>query len=98
MDIVYFGKHSEAKKKNPPTYRFRVLTCQEAKALGSGSRVWVEMNDRTLAEVRVTSVQTWKTRPGNVDVHVKYGLRDFAVYYVRNEQWSRYPIYMEVQG
>jgi hypothetical protein len=34
--------------------------------------------DGTPMRARVTSVKTWKTRPGEVIVNVKHGLYDYA--------------------
>ena len=59
------------------------MTLQEAKSLTSGSMVHHTSKknaDGTPMRARVTSVKTWKTRPDAVEIHVKHGLYDYAVF------------------
>lgn len=56
------------------------LTLEAAKNLRSGDELWVrnEFNARKQPyRVRVTSVKTWKTRPNEILVGVKYGLYNY---------------------
>jgi hypothetical protein len=69
--------HSERNKKNPKQHTCELLTLEDYKALSSGSRVYFVSRFGTLAQAKVTSVKTWKTRPGDVDVNLKYGLYEF---------------------
>jgi hypothetical protein len=59
------------------------MTVAEAKGLTHGA--YVHLHDRfnadgTCMRARVTSVKTWKTREDAVEVHVKHGLYDYAVF------------------
>ena len=59
------------------------MTLSEAKSLTSGSyinHVTKKNHDGTPMRARVTSVKTWKTRPNEVRVSVKHGLRDYATF------------------
>lgn len=59
------------------------MKLDEAKMLKPGDMV--HHISRTNADgspmrARVTSVKTWKTRPLAIEVHVKHGLYDYAVF------------------
>lgn len=59
------------------------MTLDEAKSLRHGEMVHHVSRknaDGTPMRARVTSVKTWKTRPNEVEVHVKHGLYDYAVF------------------
>jgi hypothetical protein len=70
------------KKLTPVTYE--TLTLEEAKKL-SGHTLFCLVSDGRvgtrlgIARAKVTSVHVWKTRPGNADIHMKYGLYDYFV-------------------
>jgi hypothetical protein len=57
------------------------MTLEQAKRLAAGSyvhHVTKKNADGTPMRAKVTSVKTWKTRPDEILVNVKHGLRDFA--------------------
>jgi len=59
------------------------MNINEAKALKNGDmihHVSRKNADGTPMRARVTSVKTWKTRPYDVEVHVKHGMYDYAVF------------------
>ena len=59
------------------------MTLDEAKSLRHGEMVHhvsKKNADGTPMRARVTSVKTWKTRPNEVEVHVKHGMYDYAVF------------------
>jgi hypothetical protein len=59
------------------------MNINEAKALKNGDMVHHVSRknaDGTPMRARVTSVKTWKTRPDDVEVHVKHGMYDYAVF------------------
>jgi hypothetical protein len=59
------------------------MNVSEAKGLHVGAAVHLHDRfnaDGTPMRARVTSVKTWKTRPEEVEVHVKHGMYDFAVF------------------
>jgi hypothetical protein len=67
------------RKKNPERARYRRMTVFEAKRLKYGQRVPCLANDGTARECRVSGApKTWKTRPGDVRVPVKYGMHENA--------------------
>lgn len=36
--------------------------------------------DGTPMRAKVTSIKTWKTRPNDIEVHVKHGMYDYAIF------------------
>jgi len=54
-----------------------VLTLEEVKSLSGHTRFITRLG--TVANAKVTSIKTWKTRPGNVDVHLKVGLYEYFI-------------------
>lgn len=57
----------------------RRMTLGEIKALSSGSHAEFIANDGTLRTVKINGApKTWKTRPQDVSVSVKYGLYEYA--------------------
>ena len=65
------------KRKNPQQYEVELLTLEECKAL-SGQHSYILDDAGRIANVNVTSVKTWKTRP-EIEVHCKYGLYEYFV-------------------
>lgn len=61
--------------KVAPTSAYRRMTVAEAKALTYGQRVPFLANDGTAREAKVNGApKTWKTRPDEVAVPLKYGM------------------------
>ncbi len=59
------------------------MTLAQAKILLQGHYVHLPNRknaDGTPMRAKVTSVKTWKTRPDEVEVHVKHGLYDYAMF------------------
>jgi hypothetical protein len=59
------------------------MNIQTAKTLKVGNRVHhVERKnkDNTPMRARVTSIKTWKTRPDKIEVHLKHGLYEYAIF------------------
>jgi hypothetical protein len=59
------------------------MTLNEAKVLKRNDyvhHVTKKNADGTPMRARVTSVKTWKTRPNEIEVHVKHGMYDYAVF------------------
>ena len=59
------------------------MTLNAAKSLKSGDTVHhvsKKNADGTPMRAKVTSVKTWKTRPNAIEVHVKHGMYDYAVF------------------
>jgi mRNA-degrading endonuclease toxin of MazEF toxin-antitoxin module len=81
--ITYGGEvklvvRTSDRKKTPTKVAVRPMTEAEVRALKQYDRVaFLSQRDGRLAELRITSVKTWKTRP---DVHfgVARGLKDRA--------------------
>lgn len=63
------------KSTHPTTQNYRFLTLAECKAL-SGRAQAIDRHGR-IANVKITSVKTWKTRP-DVRVGWKFGLYEFG--------------------
>lgn len=64
------------RRVHPERVFCELLTLEECKAVKAGSRVKVLDKNGAVAEVTVTSVKTWKTRPEFV-VKCKFGLYEF---------------------
>jgi hypothetical protein len=63
------------------------MTIDQAKALCSGAmvhHVTRKNADGSPMRAKVTSIKTWKTRPQSVEVHVKHGMYDYAVFTERD--------------
>jgi hypothetical protein len=59
------------------------MTIEQAKQLKSGDMVHhvSKLNaDKTPMRAKVTSVKTWKTRQNQIEVHVKRGMYEYAVF------------------
>ena len=59
------------------------MTLDEARALHTGEyvhHVTRKNADGTPMRARVTSVKTRKTRPDAIEVHVKHGMYDYAIF------------------
>ena len=63
------------KRKNPESVEYEVLTFAECKAL-SGHAYILDRQGK-IANVKITSVKTWKTRPNEIEVHCKFGLYEY---------------------
>ena len=60
-----------------------MLTLDNAKRLAAGTIVYHTTKhnaDGSAMRAKVTSVKTWKRSPGRVEIHVKHGLYDYAVF------------------
>lgn len=74
---IVIGGQRKRKTIPPETATVRRMTLDEIKAL-SGHAEFIA-NDGTLRTVKINgAVQVWKTRPNEVSVPVKYGLREYA--------------------
>lgn len=75
-DAVQLVRDGYDRRKKPDTYVVRSMTVEEAKQLSYGQQVKMIGMDGTLRNLKVNGQpQTWKTRPGEVRVPVKYGLK-----------------------
>lgn len=70
--------------KHPKPYNYRELTFDELKNL-SGHVHLLDQAGR-IAEVKITSVKSWKRRPFDLEINCKYGLYDYFTIYVRDSQ------------
>jgi hypothetical protein len=70
------AKMRSDKRKNPTMLGYRVLTNQECATIGSHAYILDRYGD--IAQVKITSIKTWKTRP-NIEVHCKYGMYEYFV-------------------
>lgn len=63
--------------KNPRMISVRPMTLEEIKGLSGHAKVIA--NDGALRDVKINgAVKTWKTRPNEVSVPVKYGMYEYA--------------------
>ena len=72
------------KRKNPEQVEYEVLTFAECKSL-HGHACILDRQGK-IANVKITSVKTWKTRPDEIEVHCKFGLYEYFVVTVTAER------------
>ena len=69
------AKMRSDKRKTAKLYNYRVLSNDECKAL-SGHCHLLD-NNGNIAQVKITSVKTWKRQPDRIEVNCKYGLYEY---------------------
>lgn len=74
------AKMRSDRKKSPTMYEIRELTFDELKRLSNHAYILDQAGQ--IANVKITSVKSWKTRPNNLDIHCKYGLYDYFIVHV----------------
>ena len=72
------------KRKNPEQVEYEVLTFGECKGLGGHCHILDRQGK--IANVKITSVKTWKTRPNEIEIHCKFGLYEYFVVTVTAER------------
>ena len=72
------------KRKNPQQVEYEFLTFAECKSL-HGHACILDRQGK-IANVKITSVKTWKTRPDELEVHCKFGLYEYFVVTVTAER------------
>jgi hypothetical protein len=88
--------HLHNDKPQTSTRSFLQLTSDEAKTL-SGHVLFVDRYG-DVRKAKVTSVKTWKTRPGCVEVHLKYGLYEYFTATYTNGQPVHEQLVREVEA
>lgn len=69
------------RKKQPDVLRFRTLTRDEVFALRSGDVRLCLLNSGRVGSVKINgAVRTWKRDRNRVEVPVKYGMYEYAVF------------------
>lgn len=66
------------RRKNPERVAYEFLTFEECKNLGSESHCHILDNNGKIAQVKITSVKTWKTRPNELLIGWKFGLYEYG--------------------
>jgi hypothetical protein len=61
-----------------PKFTVRAITLDELKTLDRRHDWKIVANDGTARDVKITSIKTWKTRPNDVRIGVKYGMYEYA--------------------
>lgn len=74
MNETFTAKRRNDKRKTPHFLTCRRLTPQECKSL-HGHALYLDLQGN-IAEVKITSIKTWKTRP-EIEVHCKYGMYEY---------------------
>jgi hypothetical protein len=71
---------------HPQEVEYRFLTNEECRKLGDGWNNHVHILDRhgKIAQVKVTSVKTWKTRD-DIEVNCKFGLYEYFTVRMSND-------------
>lgn len=72
-------------KKNPRRILVRDMSFEEARNLSTGSHAEIKSRDSKLRRVRIGRVKTWKTRPDEVEIGVKYGMYEYATFTRRSD-------------
>jgi len=77
------------RSKTPEPAEYRHLTFAEAVALRGGDHVQFVTRHGTVANAKVNGApQTWKTRPGECRIPLKYGMYEFFNAWYRNGEPS----------
>jgi len=72
------------KRKNPELREYREMTAAEIRALTYNDHPLVILNNGRVGTVKVNgAVKTWKTRPNEFEIPVKYGLYECARFSAR---------------
>lgn len=88
MNELIFAPDGYSRLKNPPKLTLRPLSIEEAKSLTYGSHVYFIANDHKARQIKINGrPQTWKTRPNDVRIPVKYGLYETGYFTATNGQW-----------
>ena len=67
------------RRKNPARAAFRPMTVEEAKNLRPGGHAEIKAQDGKVRNVKINGKpKTWKTRPNDVSVPIKYGMYEYA--------------------
>jgi len=82
--VSRYDRHANPEKK---CYRF--LTLNECKALDSGNHAQILDQFGRVAEVKITSVKTWKTRP-DVQIGWKFGLYEYGKELITQDSDNRF--------
>ena len=64
------------KRKKATFYNYELLTFDECSKLKNDGHCHILDRNGDIAEVKITSIERWKTRT-NIVIHCKFGLRDF---------------------
>ena len=84
METITTRYRGDAKKV--PVRTFKILGFEDCKNLVVGSKVHFLTQQGDVAQVKITSMKTWKTRPTDLTIGVKYGLRAYShVYFVQGQ-------------
>jgi len=60
-------------------FEFRLMTADEAAALAVGGWCWFFALDGTARQIKINGApRTWKTRQGDVEIPVKYGMYEYG--------------------
>ena len=82
---MYTIRDGYDRKKHPRMFKVRPMTFEETLLLKHGDECLFHANDGSARRVRVTGkVTTWKTRPRDLSVPVKYGMYESARVEYRN--------------
>ena len=84
METMLLAEASD-RRKHPQLKPYRYMTLEEALKLTPGDRVSFRDNVGQVRYVTVNGkVRTWKRTPDRVEVHAKYGLYQYAMFYHRS--------------
>jgi hypothetical protein len=76
---MYWLRDGYDRRMNPTWYKVRLMTFEEVLVLKHGDECLFHANDGSARRVRVMGqVKTWKTRPRDLSVPVKYGMYESA--------------------
>lgn len=85
-NTVFTAKMRSDKRKNQELKSWRYMTYEELKARPYHVNILDRHGD--VAEVHITTIKTWKTRP-QIEIHCKFGLYEYftvTVYPDRQQQ------------
>jgi hypothetical protein len=96
---MYTIRDGYDRKKHPRMLKVRPMTFEETLVLKHGDECLFHANDGSARRVRVMGkVKTWKTRPRDLSVPVKYGMWESARVEYRNGEHRGTVLLVEVES
>jgi hypothetical protein len=67
------------RKVKPDLVEYRTMTLSEVRALKSGDRVRLILNNGRIGEAKINgAIKVWKSDPSRIEVPIKYGLYEYT--------------------
>ena len=85
--INYEGK-GKNRKEIVTIQKYARLSLDDMKQISQGDRIDFLSRQGAIKQVTVTSIKTWKTRPNDIRLGLKYGLYEYSYATIENGYYS----------